>query len=306
MPKNSITNGEALALNNFSPGNQSVQLGDKISWLMSMNSLPGTTRFADGGVTISGDGLSWDKAYKTIQEAVAAASAGDTIFVRGEFSLASTIAIDKQLNLVGENTTNNQYVTLIYGSGAYPLITVKANNCKIFNCGFAQMAAQNTIQIGDANAQNWYKLHISNCKFDGWGTSTGGVHAFHTTVDAPDTTIDNCLFRSFAGDCILSNWTRARIDNNIILVEASLSGITHTPNAGDRPDTIISNNIIVGVNSGDTGIELSGTPTAGTLIAYENKIFNCATSITQAATNVAVQFNYVNDGAGGALIDPIA
>lgn len=303
---NILTQQEADVLNGLMPGNQNVSIGSKLYWVMGMLGIGGTTYFVNSGVTTSGDGKTWTTAFLTIAEAVSAASAGDTIYIKGEFTITSTILVDKELTLIGANTTNNQYNTMIYGAGAFPLITIKANNCKVVNLGFAQAGASYVIQIGNANAQNWYKLHISGCKFDGWSASTGGVHAFHSTVDAPDIQIDNCLFRSFDGDCILSNWTRARIENNIILVTASKSGISHVPNAGDRPDTIIRNNVIVGANSGDTGIELVGTPSAGLLIAYENKIYNCATSLTQAATNVAVQHNYVNDGAGGALIDPIA
>lgn len=259
----------------------------------------------DSSVSASGSGVSWETAFKTIAEAIAAASAGDTIKADGEFN-ESGLELDKELTLVGQNTSNNQYTTMIYSDAATPLITILANNCKIMNIGFAQQAAQAIILLGDTAAQNWYKLHIKDCRLDGWGTATSGISFGDVTIDAPDIHVENCLFRSIDGNYITSNATRGRYEDNIFILTAGNIGIEHIPTTSSRPDTIISGNRIIGVNSTDTGIKITNTPDAGTLIAFDNYIFNCATSITQKAENVAVQMNYVNDTAGGALIDPIA
>jgi len=255
-------------------------------------------------VSASGSGVSWETAFKTFAEALAAASAGDTIKVRGEFN-ESGLEIE-ELHIIGQDVSNNHYRTLFYSDEATPIFIIKGNNVTIEKLGIAQQAAQLVIQIGDASGQAWYKLKLADLKIDGWGTANGGIGYGHATVDAPDIHIENCLFRSIAGTHIVSNATRGRYNDNILLISASQVGIDHQPDASSRPDTIIAHNRIIGANSGDTGIKITNTPDAGKLIAYDNHIFNCATTITQKATNVAVQMNYTNDGAGGTLIDPIA
>lgn len=270
--------------------------------------------FADSNVDISGSGVSWETAFKTFAEALAAALAaatargygGDTIKFRGEFNESGLeLAVDG-LTIEGQDESNNHYRSLIYSDTATPLFIIKENNITIKNLGFAQQAAQPVIQLGDAASQAWYKLLIQNCKFDGWGTSTGAIAYGDATVDTPDIHIEKCLLRSFDGDILPMNSTRARIEECIMLLAATYAAISHIPTASNRPDSIYANNRIIGVNSTDTGIEIVNTPDAGKLIAYGNWIFNCAIPITQKAENVAVQMNYTNDGAGGALIDPIA
>lgn len=259
----------------------------------------------DSSVLSSKSGRSWDTAFKTIAEAITTASAGDVIKIRGEFN-ESGLIIDKELILIGQDESNNHYRTLIYSNVATSLFIIKANNISIKNMGFAQQATQPIIKIGDGSGQAWYKIYIGNCKFDGWGTATSGISYGHATVDAPDLHIEKCLFRSIAGTNIVSNATRGKYNKNRILITAGNIGIDHQPDTSSRPDTLIEENDMIGVNSTDTGIKITNTPDAGTLQAYRNYIFNCATTITQKAENVAVQMNYTNDAAGGVLIDPIA
>jgi len=256
-------------------------------------------------VSASGSGVSWETAFKTFAEALVVATAGDVIKVLGEFN-ESGLELAVELTIIGSDVSNNHYRTLFYSDVETPIFIPKANNITVKNLGIAQQAAYPAIKIGDALGQSWYKLLLQNLKIDGWGAATYGVSFGHATVDAPDIHIENCLFRSIAGTHIVSNATRGRYNKNKLLLSTNGVGIDHQPDTSDRPDTIIEENLIVGVNSGDTGIKITNTPDAGKLIARRNDIFNCATTITQKATNVAVQMNYTNDGAGGVLIDPIA
>lgn len=256
-------------------------------------------------VTTTGTGKSWESPFKTVAEALAVASPGDTIRIWGEVN-ESGLLVEVEVHIICQNTSRNQNNTLFYPVAAEPIFIIKAHQCSIENAGFAQTEADLAIQIGDTAGQAWHKLHIRNCKFDGWGTSTGAIALGDPAIDAPDIHIEKCLFRSFAGDVIVSNMTRGLFEDNIVHVVATFSAISHVPDGSDRPDTIIQDNLIIGVNSTDTGIEIVNTPDAGKLIARRNDIFNCATPITQKATNVCVQMNYANDGAGGVLIDPIA
>ena len=100
--------------------------------------------FVDGDISSSGGGKSWEKAYKTIQEAVTAASAGDTIFVAGRsitalatdpVSYAETIIIpnDKpQLSLIGvsRGRTQGGLPQIKIGAGSTAMITVRAPDRK--------------------------------------------------------------------------------------------------------------------------------------------------------------------------------
>lgn len=234
-----------------------------------------TVWYADSSVSASGAGTAWSNAFKTIAEAIAAASAGDVIRIKGEFN-ESNLDLAVELTLIGENTSDNQYNTLIYSTDATPLVFVEANNCKIFNIGFAQQAADNAITIGDDAGESWYKLHIRGCKFDGFGTGLLGV-ASGSGADAPDITIEDCLFRSFATGFIGSNWTRGEIKNNRFIVNGATYAITHTPDAGSRPDTIIEGNIFTGNNASSAGIVVSNTPTTGMLAITGNKFVNFLT-----------------------------
>lgn len=57
-----------------------VEAGGQIN-LIAPN---GTVYFVDANIAASGDGLSWDKAFKTMAEAFAVISNGDTIYFRGK------------------------------------------------------------------------------------------------------------------------------------------------------------------------------------------------------------------------------
>ena len=256
--------------------------------------------YVDGSVSASLSGLSWDKPLLTIAEAITKASAGDTINVTGEFPISATLALSKELWIIGRNTSPNLYNTMIYTSAAVPIFTITAHMCKIINCGLTQTKAASFVECTSG-----YKTEIAGCRLDGWGTANAGIEST-ASGDCPDMTIHHNYFRSIAGNHIESNWTRAYIHDNIMHISAAKVGVNHTPTGGSRPDTRVVNNLIVGANSTDTGIKLVGSPTAGAFIATGNRIFNCSTSITQNANSAAVSDNWYNDGAGGAVIDPIS
>ncbi|UCG50170.1 MAG: hypothetical protein JSU94_10340, partial [Phycisphaerales bacterium] len=86
-----------------------------------------TIWYVDGAQSASGDGASWPEAFKTIPEAITAASAGDEIWVKaGTYSISSTINVNKAVGIYGgfaggetgrdqRNWVNNQ--TIIDGGG---------------------------------------------------------------------------------------------------------------------------------------------------------------------------------------------
>lgn len=222
--------------------------------------------YCDSSVGASGAGTEWDTAFKTITEAVTAASAGDVIKIRGEFSgvtEGATIELDKELWLIGENTTSNQGCTMIYngGAAAYPLITVSAHQCKIFNIYFSQISSQNSIEVGA-----YWKCHIKGCKFD------EAAVMVNIPGDSPDTTIEDCLFRSWTTYAIDTYCTRAMIKNcRFIDVGSNKTAIRHASNGGNRPDTaILDCRFHTYDNTNGVAIEVTNTPTAGYLYIDNN------------------------------------
>lgn len=260
--------------------------------------------YADSGITASGIGTTWSTAFKTITEAVAAASAGDAIILKGEFDEGAPIVLSVELSLIGQNTSSNQNNTLIQSAGAaHVLIDVEANNCKIWNIGFAQTTAETAIEIGDGAGDAWWKLHIKGCKFDLFGTGTTAITS--TAVgDAPDLHIEDCLFRSFATSAIVSNFTRAKINNNTFIVPTAKTAIVHDPNTGSRPDTRIFDNQFITVDSTDgIGITVTNAPTAGFLDISGNQFVNFADydhCISKRLTFTGV--NYLNSAVISELI----
>lgn len=215
--------------------------------------------YADASVGASGDGTSWNTAFQTITEAVTAAAAGDVIKIRGEFSAVTegaTINLDKELWLIGENTTPNQGCTMIYngGAAAYPLVTVSAHQCKIFNIYFSQIATQNSIEVG-----GFWKCHIKGCKFD------EAAIMINIPGDSPDTTIEDCLFRSWTTYAIDVYCTRAMIKNcRFIDIQAGVTAIRNIANGGNRPDTcILDCRFITYDHANGVAIEVTNTPTVG-------------------------------------------
>ena len=222
--------------------------------------------YVDSSIGASGVGSQWSTAFKTITEAVTAASAGDVIMIRGEFSSVTegaTINLNKELWLIGENTTSNQGCTMIYngGAAAYPLVTVSAHQCKIFNIYFSQISTQNSIEVGA-----YWKCHIKGCKFD------EAAIMINIDGDSPDTTIEDCLFRSWTTYAIDTYCTRAMIKNcRFIDVGSSKTAIRHTSDGGNRPDTaILDCRFITYDHTNGVAIEVTNTPTVGYLFVDGN------------------------------------
>lgn len=230
-------------------------------WIQELINNGRPTWYCDSSVGASGDGLDWATAFKTISEAVAAASAGDVIKIRGEFSSVvegATIELDKELWLIGENTTPNQGCTMIYngGAAAYPLVTVSAHQCKIINIYFSQIVTQNSIEVGA-----FWKLHVKGCKFD------QAKVMINAPGDSPDLTIEDCFFRSITDYAIDAYVTRMLIKNCRFLdIASAKTAIRLASNGGNRPDTaIIGCKFHTYDVTNGVAIEVTNTPTVGML-----------------------------------------
>jgi len=105
--------------------------------------------FVDGGIAASGGGKSWENAFKTIGEAVSAASAWDVIFVAplkwsagqtdpDSYAETFTIPLAKsnlQIIGVGQGRVQGGLPQMKINTGSTAMITINAPACRIANMG---------------------------------------------------------------------------------------------------------------------------------------------------------------------------
>jgi len=135
--------------------------------------------------------------YTKIQDAVDAASAGDTVRVyAGVYS--ENVVLDKKINLVG----NNSFTTYIQSWGFQHVVWVKANWCNV--SGFSLRA--DTSDSNGVRIDNTYSnISVSNCNFTNLGTGVSGAYS-------KDIIIENCQFFSNLGQGIRFWHDTARIN----------------------------------------------------------------------------------------------
>lgn len=124
--------------------------------------------YVDSTVTVSGNGKTRSTAFKTIAEAVAAASAGDRIHMRGTFTEAITFS--KQLAFIGAGLTVNDCVWMESAAGQ-TLATVTGKGCLFENIRFR---IPTTGGIGIQMTDSDYTI-IKNCHFQGRAGSYYGI-----------------------------------------------------------------------------------------------------------------------------------
>ena len=276
-------------------------INDHLENYLSPQNVSGNFWFVNANNTAGVEsGKTWDNSFTNVTDAISAASDNDVIFIApGDYLEGATVAITQDnLKLIGPGNINANSA-LIYNTtdySAYDLLTINANNVEIAGLGFTTINdSSSAIRIATTVAT--YKTWIHDCRFDGYGA---GVYAIHTgtTYDSPDVFVEGCEFRSWQTAALYCNATRGLYRNNLIHVPAAAIGF-------DRPDQVYIGNYILGANSTDTGIKITNAPSAGLYLIVENKIANCATTITGKTTNdAACILNYTGDASGGALIDP--
>jgi hypothetical protein len=129
-----MTLEEALAIEGSSPALQTYQVGRRLKATMdALMFSPATKRYVNSAAVASGDGLSWDSAKKTIQEAVDAAADGDILFMKGTFTEAVTCA--KKLTFFGAGNTVNG-CTWMESVAGQTLLTLTATDCLVTGIRF--------------------------------------------------------------------------------------------------------------------------------------------------------------------------
>jgi len=151
----------------------------------------GTVYFVD---SVSGldtnTGKTWLAAFKTIAAAVAAASAGDSILIKGSFTEAVTIALAKTgLMICGIGTGPNQATWT--GAADAVCLTINATNCIVKNIKFRPPAysagTPAAILLGGAGYTK-----ITQCRFQG---KTSSYNAIYSPVcNSDNVEISDCEF----------------------------------------------------------------------------------------------------------------
>lgn len=165
----------------------------------SAASTQATVLYVDGSRPSSGTGLSWVEAYKTIQEAVDAAAAGDEIWVRqGTYGLVSPIDLSKSVDLFGgfdgseldravRNWANN--ATIIDGQGTTGCFTVTAD---IVLDGFTVTNGRRAVTISYTSTPRINPI-IANCTFTENSALEGGAIQIYSRVFLQ---LINCWFEN--------------------------------------------------------------------------------------------------------------
>jgi len=263
------------------------------------NGRGGSYWYLDSGATAGGTGTSWTDAWDTLAEAIAGASSYDTILVKDgstyDIGAAQNIGVTG-LHIIGTGAKEQNFAkAMIYG-GTGHFLTINAHEVWIDNISFVSpLNTYDAIRV--ATTASYFKIKITNCKFD----LSNGEYCIKCddTWDAPDLVIENNLFRSFSTGGIYLNTTRAQVRNNrFLILNAGTTAIEHVPTGGSRPDTIIVDNEIYGVNSTDIGIEITNTPTEALFHMSGNRVINCATPVTAQRYTSWYDGNYwgINDG----------
>jgi len=234
---------------------------------------------------VSGDGQTWDSAFLTLTEAVAAAGAYDTIFMgRGYYQEAGTITISstqRGLKIFGPTSggvpTSNG---LSSATSGLDILSIEADDVEIAGITFWCLTnAKSGIIVG--NGYDGYNNWIHDCCFlTGNADNDKGEYGIkaNDTEDCVGLLIENnfVYFMSTAG--IAVHATRATVRNNTIWSNAI--GIDVQNTAGSRAGCTVSDNQLIGRQTGATvGIQLAET-TNGFVFVANNIVTNFDTNIT--------------------------
>lgn len=241
------------------------------------------------GPAVSGDGLTWDKAFLTMTEATNAAGDYDVIFIApGFYTEAAEIVITQVgLKIFGLNSSGKTRgpCAMKTPSTAGPMLTiaVDANDVEIAGMGFIATSDHEAIVFGAGLGYVW-RPHIHHCGFfgDDVGTYAVGVYGATTTPaagafpDCAEAVVEDCHFYAWATACTCVYGTRTLVRNNAMFIPDSGNGIIL---GTGRPFGEVSGNKILGTASGDTGIVITGD-VANTIIS-NNICLNLNLGMTQ-------------------------
>lgn len=219
--------------------------------------------YVDGNVSTTGPGTSWSGAFKTIQEAVTASSAHDTILVKpititdatgdpGNYAEAVIIPLAKSnLSIIGTGTGLTQGgLPQIKPAGASHTycLTVRAPGCLIDGLGF------NGNSTAGAPINGAILLDDDNSTKSAFGTTIKGCHF----KNCAGTTVTDCRTGGAIDWTSAGNAWQVRIEGNRFYKNVCDVCLLGTSNSVPQ-DVVIANNIFSGPTASvDTNLYLAG------------------------------------------------
>lgn len=266
-------------------GNPGVYAKNRLYQLYGGNEPPfdviteGDIWYVDGDVSASGDGRTWTQAFKTISEAVTAASAGDTILITPKLitdksgdptNYAETIIIPyakSNLSLIGlsRGRTQGGLPQIKIGSGSTALITIRAPGCLIKNIGINGYNSTG----GGILLDDDYSTKAA------FGTSIIGCHFKECKCHATNGSLGGAIYTTSVGNC----WQVLISGNNFYkcLADVVLVGTTNT----QPQDWVIEDNVFSGPKANvDVNLFLTGAGDGVNGVTIRNNTFPCFPDIS--------------------------
>ena len=206
----------------------------------------GTVWYVDGtNGTTGGNGKSWNNAWSTISLAVAAASAGDTIYVTAKTitdltgdptSYAETIIIPfakSNLSIIGvsRGRTQGGLPQIKIGAGTTAMITVRAPGCLIANIGInGASSLGGGILLDDDNSTksafgtSIINCHIKNCAKHATDGRLGGGIMWTSEGNAWQVLIERCRFYKNLCDICLIGTSNTR-PQDVVIRDCNFTGM---------------------------------------------------------------------------------
>lgn len=198
---------------------------------------PNNIWYVDGNVSSSGDGESWTKAKKTIQEAVTAASAGDTIFIAAiDMDTGATDPGSYEENIIIPPATDGLALIGISrgrtqgglpqikdgSTTTSPILTIRSPGCLLMNLGFngAGNTGGSVVMDDDSSTKTAFGTSIINCHFKNAKSSgaaaTGGAISWAATGGAWQVLISGCHFYNCRAGIVLKGTGQSRPQDVVI------------------------------------------------------------------------------------------
>jgi len=189
------------------------------------------------GPAVSGDGLSWDKAFLTVTEGIAALSNYDILMIGpGNYDELTKLTLTglKGVKIFGFGTgmqwnEGSTCIRDVSHTAADDLLDITGcQSLEIAGISFINTEAKDAINFTGLN----YSTHIHNCCFVG-DVGGGAVQVYGVNIagsNGPDTYIHNCKFFIQATAGILNLGQRNVITDNVFIVPTDGAGISGIDN----------------------------------------------------------------------------
>jgi len=247
--------------------------------------------FVDADKSAGGTGQSWEDAWSTVANAVAALSDDDVLFIGpGSYNEGVTHTItESNVKVIGAQSghgvaTEPTLASYVSGSdeGSEDLLYLEGDNIEVAGIRFLMGNGYWGIRAGETtNATN---LWVHDCYFYS-GAQGGGKGVEMGRRDGTNgnaisfLTENNTFFK--CGTAINLDGSRAQVKNNTFLAYGQTSVQITCPQSGSqRNSNVITDNkfIVLRAADGEKGIYFSGasSPTAGTMLVDNNQFINFA------------------------------